>query len=124
MSAQICFDGFIFDVADSVGVVVAAGDGVTVFSDAQELAEEASAQEKVVVPVVEVGHAALFGDSGVEGYVDVDGGFAVVLGGEVVEFVAYPLVLGWGEVSFEAGWVVAVGNHAVENHPASIVLFS
>ncbi len=90
------FYWFVFDVSDSVGVVVAAGDGVAVFCDAHEFAEEASAQEEVVVPVVEVWHAALFGDSGVEGYVDVDGWFSIVFGGEVVEFVAYPFVLGGG----------------------------
>ena len=56
------FDGFVFDVSDSVGVVVAAGDGVTVFCDAHEFAEEASAQKEVVVPIVKVWHAALFGN--------------------------------------------------------------
>lgn len=69
---------FVFDVSDSVGVVVAAGDGVAVFRDAKELAEEAPTQEEVVEPVVEVGHAALFCHSGVKGNVYVDCGFAVV----------------------------------------------
>ena len=78
MSSQICFYRFVFDVADAVGVVVAAGDDVAVFCYAHEFAEEASAQEEVVVPVVEVWHAPLFGDPGVEGYVDVDAWFAVV----------------------------------------------
>ena len=72
---------FVFNVADSVSIIVAAGDDVTVFCNTHEFAEKASAQEEVVVPVVEVRHAALFGYSGVEGNVNVDAGFAVVFGG-------------------------------------------
>ena len=74
------FYGFVFDVAYAIGVVVAAGDGVAVFCDAHEFAKEASAQEKVVEPVVKVGHATLFSNSSVEWDVDVDCWFAIVLG--------------------------------------------
>ncbi len=63
----------VFDVADAVGVVVAAGDGVAVLSDAEEFAEEAPAQKEAAVPLFEVGHASLFCNSCVEGYVDVYG---------------------------------------------------
>ncbi len=81
MSIPDLLKRFVFDVSDSVGVVVAAWDDVTVFCDAHEFAKEASAQEEVVEPVVEVGHAALFGDSGVEGNVNVDAWFAIVFWG-------------------------------------------
>ena len=81
MSSQICCKRLVFDVAYSVGVVVAAGDDVAVFGYAHEFAKEASAQEEVVVPVVVVWHAPLLSYSRIEGYVDVDGWFAVIFGG-------------------------------------------
>ncbi len=70
---------FIFDVSDSVGVVVAAGNGVPVLCDAEEFAEEASAQEETVVPFVKIWHAPLLRHPRVEGNVNVDSRLAVVL---------------------------------------------
>ncbi len=66
-----------FDVAESGGVIVAAGDGVAVFSDAHELAIKAASEEEVIEPVVPVWLSALFGDACVTGVVDVDSGFAL-----------------------------------------------
>ena len=122
MSSQIWLKRFVFNVAHAVDVVVAAGDGVSVFRDAEEFAEPAAPEEKVFVPIVKILHAPLFGDAGVEWYVNVDFGFSSVLFSEIIEFIACPLVLCRRWVSSEAFFVAAVRDEAVKNHPSGTEL--
>ena len=118
------WEGLGFDVAEAVGVVVAAGDGVAVFCYAHEFAKEASPKKEVVKPVVPVSYTTLLRDPRKRGIINVDVWLTFVDSAKVVEFVPSPFVLGRGGAYFEAGWVFAVGNHAVVNDPPCAILLS